>query len=149
MRRITETLPEEILGLLKAPPKPAYPTIVAADLTQYDAFMFGIPTRYGNMPGQWKVKSLVVHLNDLRAATHTTRLQAFWDSTGAVWAAGGLVGKYAGVFVSTGTQGGGQEATIMNTMSTLVHHGLVFVPIGYGDAFPILSSLEEIRGGES
>lgn len=124
--QITETLPEEILGLLKAPPKPAYPTIVAADLTQYDAFMFGIPTRYGNMPGQWK---------------------AFWDSTGAVWAAGGLVGKYAGVFVSTGTQGGGQEATIMNTMSTLVHHGLVFVPIGYGGAFPILSSLEEIRGG--
>lgn len=72
---------------MHAPAKPNYPVLPAADLPQFDAYLFGIPTRYGNLPGQWK---------------------AFWDQTGSLWAKGALAGKYAGVFVSTGTQGGGQ-----------------------------------------
>ena len=109
-----------------APAKPAYATITPAELTQYDAFIFGIPTRYGSMPGQWK---------------------AFIDQTGGLWASGALAGKYAGVFVSTGGQGGGQEVTALSIISTLVHHGIVFVPLGYSHTFAELSDLSEARGG--
>jgi NAD(P)H dehydrogenase (quinone) len=124
--QIPETLSNDVLGLLHAPPKPDYPIITPADLPQFDAFIFGIPTRYGNFPGQWK---------------------AFWDGTGQLWASGALVGKYVSVFVSTGTLGGGQEATVMNSLSTFVHHGLVFVPLGYGEAFSMLAQVDEVRGG--
>lgn len=51
--------------------------------------------------------------------------------------------------MSTGTQGGGQETTVLSALSTLVHHGILFVPVGYGLASPILSNVDEVRGGES
>ncbi|EKM59381.1 uncharacterized protein PHACADRAFT_114036 [Phanerochaete carnosa HHB-10118-sp] len=124
--QIAETLPDEVLAKMHAPPKPSYPILPAADLPSFDAFIFGVPTRYGNFPGQWK---------------------AFWDQTGGHWAKGSLAGKYAGVFVSTSTQGGGQEATVISTLSTLTHHGINFVPLGYSTTFSILSNLNEIRGG--
>jgi multimeric flavodoxin WrbA len=95
-------------------------------ITRYDAFLFGIPTRYGNFPAQWK---------------------AFWDSTGGQWASGGYWGKYAGIFVSTGTMGGGQESTVIAAMSTLTHHGIIYVPLGYKTSFPILANINEVRGG--
>ena len=59
---------------------------------------------------------------------------------------GSLYGKYAGVFVSTGNQGGGQEATVQSVLSTLTHHGVLFVPLGYAKA-PQLTNLSEVRGG--
>lgn len=102
------------------------PIIDANTLQKYDAFLFGIPTRFGNFPAQWK---------------------AFWDTTGMQWSTGGYWGKYAGVFVSTATPGGGQETTVISTMSTLAHHGMIYVPLGYKTAFPLLSELGEIRGG--
>ena len=111
---------------MRALEKPDYPVITPEILATYDAFLFGIPTRFGNFPAQWK---------------------AFWDSTGGLWAAGALSGKYAGVFVTVGTQGGGQEETIQNSLSTLAHHGINFVPLGYGNAFPLLNNMEEIHGG--
>lgn len=74
--------------------------------------------------------------------------QAFWDATGGLWAKGALAGKYAGVFVSTGSHGGGQEATVMNTLSTLTHHGIIFVPFGYSHAFPEITNLSEVHAGE-
>lgn len=55
--RIPETLSAEVLAKLHAPEKPAYPVITPEILQTYDAFLFGIPTRYGNFPGQWKVCS--------------------------------------------------------------------------------------------
>lgn len=112
---------------MHAPPKDS--SIPVADpktLEQYDAFLFGIPTRYGNFPAQWK---------------------AFWDSTGGQWQSAAYWGKYAGLFVSTGTMGGGQETTAINAMSTLAHHGFIYVPLGYKTTFPILSDLSEVRGG--
>jgi NAD(P)H dehydrogenase (quinone) len=111
---------------MHAPPKSDIPVIDAATLEKYDAFLFGIPTRYGNFPGQWK---------------------AFWDTTGAQWASGAYWGKYAGVFVSTGTQGGGQESTVIASLSTLAHHGIIYVPLGYKNTFAQLANLSEIRGG--
>ncbi|EGE01591.1 NADH-quinone oxidoreductase [Trichophyton equinum CBS 127.97] len=95
-------------------------------LSRCRPFYCGIPTRYGNFPAQWK---------------------AFWDKTGGIWAKGEFYGKYAGVFVSTGTPGGGQESTVIASMSTLVHHGMIFVPLGYKNTFQMLSNVSEVRGG--
>lgn len=59
--QVPETLTPEILKLVKAPSKPNIPIAEPKILNNYDAFLFGIPTRFGNMPAQWK---------------------GFWDSTG-------------------------------------------------------------------
>lgn len=124
--QVPETLSSDVLALMHAPAKRNYPIATPETLTKYDNFLFGIPTRYGNFPAQWK---------------------AFWDSTGQLWAQGALAGKYAGVFVSTAGQGGGQESTVINSISTLTHHGIIYVPFGYSTAFAQLSTLTEIRGG--
>lgn len=124
--QIAETLPEEILTKMYAPPKSAYPVATPETLLKYDAFLFGIPTRYGNFPAQWKT---------------------FWDATGQLWATGGLYGKKAGVFVSTAGPGGGQESTASAALSTLTHHGITFVPLGYKPAFAQLTNLSEVHGG--
>jgi NAD(P)H dehydrogenase (quinone) len=126
--RIPETLSEEVLGKMYAPAKPTDIPVLEdpATLEQYDAFLLGVPTRYGNFPAQWKT---------------------FWDKTGKQWAAGGFHGKYAGVFVSTGSMGGGQESTAIAVLSTLAHHGIIYVPLGYAKAFGIMTDLSEARGG--
>jgi multimeric flavodoxin WrbA len=74
--------------------------------------------------------------------------QAFWDATGGLWAAGKLAGKYVGLFVSTGTQGGGQESTAIAMMSTFAHHGLIYVPLGYSRTFPQFANYTEVHGGK-
>ncbi|GJE84835.1 flavoprotein WrbA [Phanerochaete sordida] len=124
--QIPETLPADVLAKMHAPPKPAYPVISPAALPTFDGFVLGIPTRFGNFPAQWK---------------------AFWDATGQLWAQGALAGKYASIFVSTAGQGGGQEATAANAISTLAHHGILYVPLGYSRAFPQLTNLDEVHGG--
>ncbi|KAJ3515714.1 hypothetical protein NLJ89_g1586 [Agrocybe chaxingu] len=124
--QVAETLPQEVLTMMKAPSKPDYPIATPETLTKYDAFLFGIPTRYGNMPAQ---------------------LKTFWDSTGQLWMQGSLAGKHAGLFVSTGGIGGGQEATAISFLSTLVHHGLIYVPLGYASGLARLGSIEEVHGG--
>lgn len=75
--------------------------------------------------------------------------QTFWDATGGLWKDGKLNGKYAGVFVSTGGPGGGQESTVLNFLSTLTHHGIIYVPYGYATGFASLLSLQESHGGKS
>jgi len=126
--QLPETLPEEVLSKMHAPPKDSKIKTLEdpAVLAEYDAFLFGIPTRYGNFPAQWKT---------------------FWDKTGGQWQTGGFWGKYAGVFISTGTPGGGQESTAIAAMSTLAHHGIIFVPLGYKTTFGILANVSEVRGG--
>ncbi|KAG0471089.1 hypothetical protein HPP92_015635 [Vanilla planifolia] len=86
----TETLSEEILGKMGAPPKSDVPIISANELAEADGFLFGFPTRFGMMAAQFK---------------------AFLDSTGGLWRTQQLAGKPAGIFYSTGSQGGGQETT--------------------------------------
>ncbi|KAL2007964.1 hypothetical protein VTN00DRAFT_7946 [Thermoascus crustaceus] len=126
--QIAETLSDEVLGKMHAPPKSDYPVAEPEKLLEYDAFLFGIPTRYGNFPAQWK---------------------AFWDKTGGIWATGGFAGKYAGIFVSTASLGGGQETTALNAMSTLAHHGIIYVPLGYSKTFAQLTNLSEVHGGSA
>ena len=58
---------------------------------------------------------------------------------------GALVGKTFGTFVSTGTPGGGQELTAFQSLSVAVHHGMVFIPLGY--QLPEITNLEEVHGG--
>lgn len=88
--KVPETLPEEVLGKMGAPPKTDVPVITAQELAEADGILFGFPTRFGMMAAQMK---------------------AFFDSTGGLWREQSLAGKPAGIFFSTGTQGGGQETT--------------------------------------
>ncbi|EJD08452.1 1,4-benzoquinone reductase [Fomitiporia mediterranea MF3/22] len=124
--QIPETLPEDVLKKMHALEKPPYPVITPENMREYDAFLFGIPTRFGNFPAQWK---------------------AFWDASGGIFHEGALSGKYAGIFVGTGGPGGGQEITVSNSISTLVHHGIIFVPLGYKHASQQLANIEEVHGG--
>ena len=72
-------------------------------------------------------------------------MAAFWDQTGGLWAKGALVGKVGGVFTSTATQHGGQETTIISTITQLLHHGMVIVGLPYAWAGQM--RLDEITGG--
>lgn len=88
--QVPETLPIDVLGKMHAPPKSSVPIIDVSQLPDADGFLFGFPTWYGMMPAQFK---------------------AFIDATGSLWRSQALAGKPAGIFVSTGGQGGGQETT--------------------------------------
>ncbi|XP_022752123.1 probable NAD(P)H dehydrogenase (quinone) FQR1-like 2 [Durio zibethinus] len=124
--RVPETLPEDVLEHMNAPPKdPEVPEINAAELAEADGVLFGFPTRYGCMAAQMK---------------------AFFDSTGQLWKERTLAGKPAGFFVSTGTQGGGQETTAWTAITQLAHHGMLFVPIGYTFGAGMFK-MDSIRGG--
>ncbi|XP_061342328.1 probable NAD(P)H dehydrogenase (quinone) FQR1-like 2 isoform X2 [Gastrolobium bilobum] len=124
--RVPETLPIEVLNQMKAPPKDeTIPEITPAELPAADGVLFGFPTRYGSMAAQMK---------------------AFFDSTGQLWKEQKLAGKPAGFFVSTGTQGGGQETTAWTAITQLAHHGMLYVPIGYTFG-PGMFKMNSIRGG--
>ncbi|KAK7914110.1 Minor allergen Alt a 7 [Apiospora marii] len=126
--QVAETLPADVLTKMHAPGQKSDIPILTdpATLEQYDGFLMGIPTRFGNFPAQWK---------------------AFWDKTGGQWASGGFHGKFAGVFISTASPGGGQESTAIAAMSTLAHHGIMYVPLGYKNSFGQLTDMSEVRGG--
>ncbi|MCX9013427.1 MAG: NAD(P)H:quinone oxidoreductase [Candidatus Methanoperedens sp.] len=94
------------------------------DLEGIDGIIVGTPTRFGNMSAQ---------------------MRNFWDRTSSTWLAGGLVGKPASVFVSTATQHGGQETTIITTLVTLLHHGMVCVGLPY--SYQEQMRIDEITGG--
>lgn len=66
-----------------APPKPGYPVISAADLPQFDGIIFGIPTRFGNFPAQWKVRTIFPCLLNARLMPMPLRLSGIpLDSSG-------------------------------------------------------------------
>ncbi|KAE8728646.1 putative NAD(P)H dehydrogenase (quinone) FQR1-like 1 [Hibiscus syriacus] len=123
--QVRETLPEEVLGKMHAPPKTDAPIITPEDLAEADGVLFGFPTRFGMMPAQFK---------------------AFLDSTGGLWRTQALAGKPAGLFYSTSAQGSGQETTALTAITQLVHHGMVFVPIGYTFGAGMFE-MEQVKGG--
>ncbi|MDU2938305.1 NAD(P)H:quinone oxidoreductase [Superficieibacter sp. 1612_C1] len=122
LKRVPETMPAELFEKSGGKQQSA-PVATPQELADYDAIIFGTPTRFGNMTGQ---------------------MRTFLDQTGGLWANGSLRGKIASVFSSTGT-GGGQEQTITSTWTTLAHHGMIIVPIGYGA--PELFDISQVRGG--
>ncbi|KAK7753010.1 flavodoxin-like fold protein [Diatrype stigma] len=128
--QVPETLPKEVLDKMYAP-GPAKDIAVLEDpstLEAYDGILLGIPTRYGNFPAQ---------------------LKAFIDHTGKQWSSGGFWGKLGGLFISTASQGGGQESTALAAMSTFAHHGIIYVPLGYAKTFAQLTDLAEVHGGSA
>ncbi|CAF1002451.1 unnamed protein product [Didymodactylos carnosus] len=127
--QVPETLSQDVLNKMHAPKKDEKVPVVTYDklndvLLNCDGIIFGYPTRYGGMPGQMKT---------------------FWDQTGGLWMSGALVNKPFSIFFSSGTQGGGQETTALTSLSNFIHHGMIFVPIGYSS--PKLTDMNEIHGG--
>jgi NAD(P)H dehydrogenase (quinone) len=128
LRRVPETLPEEVLekmGAVEAQQSMTkVPICSVEELASADAVIFGTPTRFGNMCGQ---------------------MRQFLDATGQLWAKGALVGKVGSVFTSSATQHGGQESTILSFHITLLHHGFVIVGLPY--TFQGQMRIDEITGG--
>lgn len=127
LKRVPETLSQEILdrmGAAEAQKGFAHIPVCAVDeLPQYDAVIFGTPTRFGNMCGQ---------------------MRAFLDATGQLWAQKRLVGKVGSVFASSATQHGGQESTILSFHTTLLHQGMIIVGLPY--SFEGQMGVSEITG---
>lgn len=121
--RVPETMDPERFAQVGGKTNQPAPEAKPEDLPNYDAIIVGTPTRFGNMSGQ---------------------MRTFFDRTGGLWASGALHGKISSVFSSTGT-GGGQEQTITSVWTTLAHHGMVIVPIGYGTKE--LFDISQVRGG--
>lgn len=128
LRRVPETLPEEVLekmGAVEAQQSMSNVPICTVDeLASADAVIFGTPTRFGNMCGQ---------------------MRQFLDATGQLWANNALVGKVGSVFTSSATQHGGQESTILSFHITLLHHGFLVVGLPY--TFQGQMRIDEITGG--
>lgn len=82
------------------------------ELAQCDALAFGSPVRFGNMVADAK---------------------AFWDSTTSLWLKGELIDKPAGVFTSSGSMHGGNEATLLSMSLPLLHHGMLLTGIPYSE----------------
>jgi len=128
MRRVPETLSEEVLVKMKAlDAQKAFahiPICTMDELASADAIIFGTPTRFGNMCGQ---------------------MRQFLDATGQLWLKGALVGKVGSVFTSSNTQHGGQESTILSFHVTLLHQGMIIVGLPY--TFQGQMRIDEITGG--
>lgn len=124
IKRVPETMAAEKLAAMHAKTDQSAAIAEPGDLARYDAIVFGTPTRFGNMAAQ---------------------MRNFLDQTGSLWQAGQLVGKIGSVFVSTATQHGGQESTLLSFYITLLHHGMVLAGVPY--TCPELSSVAEVAGG--
>src|SRR5262249_16512523 len=126
--QVPELVPEAVLeksGAKAARQAFAHVPLARVDqLPEADAFLFGTPTRFGNMCAQ---------------------MRNFLDQTGGLWVKGSLVGKVAGGFASTGSQHGGQETTITSFHTTLLHQGMIIVGVPY--TCQELVNMKEITGG--
>ena len=124
IKRVPETVPAEIAKQSHFKLDQAAPVATVDELGDYDAIIFGTPTRYGNM---------------------TAQMKTFLDQTGALWMKGALVGKVGSVFTSSATQHGGQETTITSFHTVLLHHGMVIVGLPYSCQAQM--GVDEIKGG--
>ena len=124
VKRVPETMSDELFAKAGGKANQAAPVAQPAELANYDAIIFGTPTRFGNMSGQ---------------------MRTFLDQTGGLWMTGALVGKVGSVFVSSATQHGGQESTILTFHPTLLHQGMVIVGLPYAEQRQM--GLDEIKGG--
>jgi len=124
VKRVPELMPEEVARKAGVKLDQVAPIAKPEELADYDAVIFGTPTRFGNMAAQ---------------------MRNFLDQTGALWMKGSLVGKVGSVFASTATQHGGQETTITSFHTTLLHQGMVIVGLPYTCQEQM--TLDEIAGG--
>ena len=124
VKRVPETVPEEIARNAHFKLDQAAPVATIAELVNYDAIIVGCPTRFGRMPSQ---------------------MAAFLDQAGGLWAKGALNGKVGAAFTSTATQHGGQEVTLFSVITNLLHFGMVIVGLPYSHQGQM--TLDEIVGG--
>lgn len=124
VKRVPELVPDEVAKQFHYKLDQPAPIANPGELADYDAILFGTPTRYGNMAAQMK---------------------QFIDQTGGLWAKNALVGKVGSVFTSTASQHGGQETTLTSFHTVLLHLGMVIVGLPY--AFQGLNGLEAAKGG--
>ncbi|HYD32480.1 MAG TPA: NAD(P)H:quinone oxidoreductase [Azospirillaceae bacterium] len=124
IKRVPELIPPEVARGAGLKLDQDAPIAQPDELPQYDAIIFGTPTRFGNMAAQ---------------------MRNFLDQTGGLWAKGSLIGKVGSVFTSAATQHGGQESTILSFHITLLHHGLVIVGLPYSAVGQM--RMDEILGG--
>ncbi|EDM66879.1 Flavoprotein WrbA [Moritella sp. PE36] len=123
IKRVAELMPDDVAKQAGIKLEQQAPYAKPEDLANYDAIIFGTPTRFGNMAAQ---------------------MRNFLDQTGGLWSEGKLIGKIGSVFTSTGT-GGGNETTIQSFHTTLFHHGMVVVGLPY--SAPDLGDISEVKGG--
>jgi NAD(P)H dehydrogenase (quinone) len=124
VKRVPELVPADVLAKSGAKTDQAAPVAEVDELAEYDAILFGTPTRFGNMAAQ---------------------MRNFLDQTGGLWARGALIDKVGSVFASTATQHGGQETTLTSFHTTLLHHGMVIVGLPYSAQGQ--TRMDEITGG--
>lgn len=124
VKRVPELVSDEVAKGAGMKIDQQAPIATPDELAEYDAIIFGTPTRFGNMAAQ---------------------MRNFLDQTGGLWFTKALVGKVGSVFVSTASQHGGQETTITSFHTTLLHHGMVIVGLPY--TFAGNSEMGEISGG--
>lgn len=124
LKRVPETMPADAMKNAGMKVEQEAPVASPQELGDYDAVVFGTPTRFGNMTGQ---------------------MRTFLDQTGGLWAKGALTGKVGSVFTSTGT-GGGNETTITSFHTNLFHHGMVVIGLPYSVGIELFD-ISEVRGG--
>ena len=124
VKRVAELMPDDVARASGFKLDQPAPIADPDELANYDAIIFGTPTRFGNMAAQ---------------------MRNFLDQTGALWTRGALVGKLGSAFCSTASQHGGQETTLTSFHSTLLHHGMIIVGLPY--TFPELTTMREVTGG--
>jgi NAD(P)H dehydrogenase (quinone) len=124
LKRVPETVPADVFKGAGGKADQSAAIAAPAELANYDAIIFGSPTRFGNVSAQ---------------------MRNFIDQTGGLWFSGALVGKVGSVFTASATQHGGQESTILTFIPTLLHHGMVVVGLPYAEQRQM--GLDEIKGG--
>src|SRR6185312_15472011 len=112
IKRVADLVPADVAAKSGAKTDQKAPIAEPAELANYDAIIFGTPTRFGMMAAQ---------------------MRNFLDQTGGLWVKGALIGKVGSVFTSTATQHGGQESTILSFHTTLLHQGMVIVGLPYSN----------------
>jgi NAD(P)H dehydrogenase (quinone) len=123
MKRVPELVPHKVALTANYKLDQVAPTAQIQDLVDYDAVIFGTPTRFGNMAAQMK---------------------NFIDQAGGLWAKDRLVGKIGSVFTATASQHGGQEATILSFHIVLLHLGFIVVGLPY--SFKGQLGIKELQG---
>jgi len=124
IKRVPDLLPEDVARKAGAKLDQEASIATVDELPDYDAIIFGTPTRFGNMCAQ---------------------MRNFLDQTGRLWLNGSLIGKVGSVFTSTATQHGGQETTITSFHTTLLHQGMIIVGVPY--SCQEILNMSEITGG--
>lgn len=89
------------------------PVANSDDIVWADAVLFAVPTRFGNVPSQFK---------------------QFIDIQGGIWATGKTVNKAVSAMTSAQNPHGGQEATLLSLYTSMFHWGAIVVTPGYTDA---------------